>query len=89
MSKKQYQRKDDTTAEDFTIVQVFGLSLEKLFVYLLAILSLKGMFAIFVSLLSLAKSLNCSKILITYLLIILAVLNMFCADIMPRSIFRF
>jgi hypothetical protein len=56
-SKTQYQRKDDFTAEGFDRA-VFGLSLEKLFVYLLAILSLKVMFVIFVSLLSLAKSLN-------------------------------
>jgi hypothetical protein len=44
--------------EEFTIVQVFGLSLEKLFVYLLAILSLKGDVRNFRVTLSLAKSLK-------------------------------
>jgi hypothetical protein len=82
-SKKAIPGKDDFTAEVYDRAGIWA-EFGKIVCISVGYFVIKGMFAIFVSLLSLAKSLNCSKILITYLLIILAVLNMYCAD-MPRN----
>jgi hypothetical protein len=82
-AKTQYQRKDDFTAEvliDAGIWAEFG----KIVCISVGYFVIKGDVRNF-RVLSLAKSLNFSKILITYLLIILAVLNMYCADIMLRN----